>query len=309
MKTPELSIVTVSMNHDLYLYDLCKSLSLERKTIDFEMIMIDNCSNDQTQHIIANDFPWVWFVNNKRIRSFSYNNNKGISLSKGRYILILNPDVKVLPGALRTLVDFMDKNPDVGVCGPKLLNSDLSIQSSCRRYSTPSVLMIRGLRLDLLFRNQKKIADYMMTEICRKFPQDVDWLMGSSMLLRRAALVEAGLFDERFPLYFEDQDLCRRMNEQGWRVCYVPQAEMIHHHARHSAKRPFGKAARMHYKSMLYYFLKYYFYSGKIKPLNSHFFQAPRASDVGKTPLPPSPNLMPGSRSKKDIKEAAFSNS
>ncbi len=309
MKPFDLSVVTISMNHGSYLNDLCTSLAGERDDLDFEMILIDNCSTDKTQSIVMNGFPWVWLVKNRNMRSFSYNNNKGISLSKGRYILVLNPDIVVLPGSLRTLVDFMDRNPDVGVCGPKLFNPDMSIQPSCRRYSTPSVLLLRGLRIDLLFRNYKRVADYMMTNINRELPQDVDWLMGSSMMLRRTALRETGPFDERFPLYFEDQDLCLRMERNGWRVSYTPQAEMIHHHARDSAKNPFGKIARMHYRSMFYYLFKYYFRSRKIPPAFSHFSHASGIITGDRTP-PPSPSgRKPYVRPKTDIEEIAVANS
>jgi len=308
MKTVSLSIVTISMNHGRYLYEFCTSLCRERDDIKFEMILIDNCSTDRTESIVRNDFPWVRFIKNRDIKSFSYNNNKGISLSKGRYVLILNPDIVVLPGALRALVDFMDRNPDAGVCGPKLFNSDMSLQPSCRRYSTLPLLFLRGLRMDLLFRNLKVVADYMMADMKRNFPQDVDWLMGSSMLLRRAALVEAGAFDERFPLYFEDQDLCRRMKEQGWRVSYVPQAKMIHSHARDSAKNPFGKIARMHYKSMFYYLFKYYFLPGKIRPLFSHFSNTPREYAAGRMPPPSPSNQIQNALRGKDLEQTSVMN-
>lgn len=270
-KKCELSIVTISMNHGRFLKGLCESLEKEHDSVDFEMVMIDNCSLDDTRSIIQNEFPWVNLVVNNETRSFSYNNNYGFSLSSGRYVLFLNPDIVVLNGALKALVEFMDRNPDVGVCGPRLLNPDMSHQPSFRKYSTPKILLMRGLRLDSLFPNSRCLKDYFMDDVNGDNSLDVDWLTGSAILFRRDALNQVGGFDERYPLYFEDQDLCRRTWEKKWRVTFVPQAEMIHYYARDSAKNPFSKKARMHYISMLYYLYKYYFSHRRIEPKISIF--------------------------------------
>lgn len=267
MKKYDLSIVTISMNHGRFLKELCESIEKEKDSVRLEMILIDNCSSDNTRKIVKTNFPWVRFITNKDVRSFSYNNNKGISLAKGKYILALNPDIVVFPGTLRKLIAFIEEHPEVGVCGPKLLNPDLSIQSSCRKYSTPLILCFRGLKFDKLLSCQNRIiADYMMNSMDRKIPQDVDWLAGSAMMFRREAFSDIEGFDEKYPLYFEDQDLCRRMWKKGWRVSYVPSASMIHYYARDSAKKIFSKKARMHYTSMFYYLFKYYVSRTDIQP-------------------------------------------
>jgi len=272
MKKCDLSIVTISMNHGRFLKGLCESIVKEKNSVCLEMILIDNCSSDNTRKIIKTDFPWVRFITNENVRSFSYNNNKGISLAKGKYILALNPDIVVLPGALRELIAFIEEHPDVGVCGPKLLNPDLSIQSSCRKYSTPLILCLRGLKFDKLLSCQNGvIAGYMMDSMDRNMPQYVDWLTGSAMMFRREAFSDIQGFDEKYPLYFEDQDLCRRMWGKGWQVSYVPSAKMIHYYARDSAKNYFSKKARMHYISMFYYLFKYYVSRATIQPKVSFF--------------------------------------
>lgn len=270
-KECDLSIVTISMNHGHFLKGLCESLERESDSVNFEMIMIDNCSLDDTRSIIQNEFPWVNLVVNNEIKNFSYNNNHGFSLARGRYVLFLNPDIVVLDGALETLVAFMDHNPDVGVCGPRLLNPDMSNQPSFRKYSTPKILLMRGLKLDSFFPDSRCLKDYFMDDVNVDSPINVDWLMGSAMVFRRDALNQVGGFDERYPLYFEDQDLCRRTWESNYRVTFVPHAEMIHYYARDSAKSPFSKKARMHYISMFYYFYKYYFSHRRIEPKISIF--------------------------------------
>lgn len=270
-KKCELSIVTISMNHGRFLKGLCESLEKERTPVNFEMIMVDNCSIDDTCSIIQNEFSWVNLVVNNEIKNFSYNNNHGFSLSSGRYVLFLNPDIVVLDGALKALVSFMDGNPDVGVCGPRLLNSDMTPQPSFRRYSTPKILLMRGLKLDSFFPDSRCLKDYFMDDVNSDHPHDVDWLTGSAMMFQKNVFEKVGGFDERYPLYFEDQDLCRRTWESDYRVTFVPQAEMIHYYARDSAKNPFCKKARMHYMSMLYYLYKYYFSHRRIEPKISIF--------------------------------------
>ena len=199
-KECDLYIVTISMNHGRFLKGLCESLEKERASVNFEMIMIDNCSIDDTCSIIQNEFSWVNFVVNSVSKNFSYNNKHGFSLSCGRYVLFLNPDIVVLDGALKALVDFMDNNPDIGVCGPRLLNADMTHQPSFRKYSTPKILLMRGLKLDSFFPDSRCLKDYFMDDVTVDFPINVDWLMGSAMMFRRDALNQVGGFDERYPL-------------------------------------------------------------------------------------------------------------
>ncbi len=271
MKSCDLSIVTISMNHGHFLKGLCESLEKESDSVNFEMVMIDNCSLDDTCSIIQNEFPWVNLIINSESKNFSYNNNHGFSLSRGRYVLFLNPDIVVLDGALETLVAFMDDNPDVGVCGPRLLNPDMSHQPSFRKYSTPKILLMRGLKLDSFFPDSRCLKDYFMDDVTVDFPINVDWLMGSAMMFRRNAFEKVSGFDERYPLYFEDQDLCRRTWESNYRVTFIPQAEMIHYYGRDSAKSPLSKRARMHYISMFYYLYKNYISRHRILPRISKF--------------------------------------
>ena len=162
----------------------------------------------------------------------------------GRYVLLLNPDVECLPGFLDTLVAFMDEHPDVGIAAPKLLNPDGTLQPSCRRFSTPASILIRGLHLDGVSRRTGLMQRYLMDDFDHQTVADVDWVTGALMIVRREAIALVGPMDERYFLYSDDQDWCCRMWRGGWRVCYVPQAQAVHAHMREGIRKPWSRAAR-----------------------------------------------------------------
>jgi len=178
--------------------------------------------------------------------SYAENINQGMQrLMRGRYLVVLNPDIECLPGLWDEAVLFMDRNPEVGIMGPKLLNRDLTVQTSCRRFSTPLTLFIRGIHLDGLLDHFGPMQQYMMTDFDHESVMDVDWVTGALMIVRREAVARVGGMDERYKIaYSEDQDWCCRMWRAGWRVCYVPQAKAIHDHQRTGMRKPWSKMAR-----------------------------------------------------------------
>ncbi len=164
----------------------------------------------------------------------------------------------MLPGALEALVAFMDAHPEVGIAGPKLLYPDGELQHSCRRFSTPAHLLVRGLHLDRVMVRSHILRDAVYADWDHTTPRDVDYVTGAAMIVRRAAMAQVGLLDEGFRLYFEDQDWCYRMWQGAWRVAYVPDSRMIHNHQHASARGHFSKATRTHIKSMVRFFRKHY---------------------------------------------------
>jgi len=146
----------------------------------------------------------------------------------------------------------------VGIMGPQLLNPDLTIQPSCRRFSTPLTLLIRGLHLDGIFKNFKPVYQYLMADYDHQTVRDVDWVTGALMIVRREAISEIGGMDERYTMaYSEDQDWCCRMWRGGWRVCYVPQARAIHDHLRTGMRKPWSKMARAQLMNAIRMFNKF----------------------------------------------------
>ncbi len=241
----DISIVTVSHNH-LPLIEKClASLYATAGNSTLETVVVDNACSDRTGEWVARNYPQVTVIPNKAWQGYAANGNTGIrARENGRYVMLLNPDVECLPGLLDALVAFMDGYPDVGIAGPKLLNPDGTLQPSCRRFSTPASILIRGLHLDGVLRKTGLMQRYLMDDFDHRAAADVDWVTGALMIVRREAIAQVGMMDERYFLYSDDQDWCCRMWQGGWRVCYVPQAQAIHAHMREGIKKPWSPAAR-----------------------------------------------------------------
>jgi len=253
----ELTVITISTNQRALTEACLRSVFAQQASLRFEVIVVDNASSDGTAQMVRDSFPQVCLVNNPVRLGYAANNNLGIRLAHGRYPMILNPDVEVLPGAFEALIHYMDGNPSVGLAGPKLLNSDRTLQYSCRRFSTPGHLLIRGLHLDRFNVGAQVLREAVYMDQDHTRVLDVDYITGACMVTRREMLAGVGLLDEGFTLYFEDQDWCRRAWQKGWRVTYMPEAQMIHHHQRASARGLFSKSTRIHVRSMVRYFRKH----------------------------------------------------
>lgn len=195
---------------------------------------------------------------------FAAAQNISIRESAGRYILLLNPDTKLsTPDVLRKMVNYMDANADIGFLGPKILNPDGSLQYSARRFPTMLAACFRHTLLGKLFPNNRFVRRYLMTDWEHDQIADVDWLSGSALMVRRETIEQIGLLDERFYMYLEDVDWCRRAHEAGWRVVYFPKAVVIHKIGGASDQNPV-QMIKEHHRSMLRYFLKYNLRSPRI---------------------------------------------
>ena len=254
----DVSLITISTNQARILEPCLQAIYSCPTGVRFEVMVVDNVSSDGTAEMVQSRFPQAVLLRNQQRTGFAANNNVGLRCAQGRYPLIMNPDVELLPGALDELVDFMDKETQVGIAAAKLYNSDMSLQPSCRRFTTPAHFLIRGLRLDGLLGNTATVRDAVYAEWDHADARDVDYVIGACMMVRREAIVAVGLMDDGYQLYFEDQDWCYRMWQAGWRVAYVPEAQMIHHHQRDSARSLFSRSTRIHVQSMIRYFRKHH---------------------------------------------------
>ena len=254
----DLSIVTVSHNHLPQIQTCLASLHSISRQPTFEMVVVDNACRDGTGAWVAANYPQIRVIRNEAVQGYAANANMGMRAQEhGRYVLLLNPDIECLPGLLDTLVSFMDEHPEAGIAGPKLLNPDSTLQPSCRRFSTPGSLLVRGLHLDGLLRNTGLMRRYLMDDSDHQTVADVDWVTGALMIVRREAMALVGVMDERYSLYSEDQDWCCRMWQGGWRVCYVPQARAMHAHMREGIRKPWSRAARLQAVSAIRMFRKF----------------------------------------------------
>jgi N-acetylglucosaminyl-diphospho-decaprenol L-rhamnosyltransferase len=204
------------------------NLAVQKSRLQVETIVVDNGSNDGSVEMVGEHFPDVHLIANEDNRGFSAANNQGIVVAKGRYVLLLNPDTEVVSDALAMLVTFADAHPDVAIVGPQLLNPDGTVQSSRRRLPTLLTAVFESTWLEP-WAPRHLLEHYRVSDRPDDMVQDVDWITGAAMLARREAIEEVGLLDEGFFMYSEELDWCRRFREAGWRVVYLPAAQIIHH--------------------------------------------------------------------------------
>lgn len=261
MSTVDVSILIVHTYEKHQIRQTIRSIRRAAPTISYEIILIDNNPSDGLMDVLK-PYDGLIYLPQERNIGFGGGMNKGIEKAKGRYVLVFNPDIIVQPGSLEAMVEYMDTHPDVGICGPKLMNPDGTLQYSC--YRQPQLLMpvYRRTPVGKLPFAKKKVADYLMTEVNHEEEMHVDSLIGAALFARAELLEELKGFDERFFLYYEDNDLCRRTWLLGKRVVYYPKSVMIHYHRRATADGGFLRQIRnkmtwIQIHSAIKYFLKY----------------------------------------------------
>lgn len=227
-----------------------------------EIIVVDNNSGDDSVYLLRSDFPEITVIDNKENMGLAAGVNTALKVATGTYYLVLNPDMTQLPGATQKLVDFMDNNPKVGIAGGKLISPNGKLQYSCYRFYTVFTIIYRRTFLGTTKMGKEATRSFLMKDFDHASEKDVDWLMGACLIVRKKAYEEVGGMDERFFLYFEDVDWCRRFWEKGWRVTYVPQAVFSHFHQRSSEGGALigiltNRPTREHIKSAFKYFWKF----------------------------------------------------
>jgi len=238
--------------------------SILKQEIDFkvEIIVIDNHSADDSVSHLRSDWPEIMVLANKENVGLSAGVNQGLAKAKGKYSLNLNPDVIVLSGALQRMVNYMEQNDKVGMSGGQLISPNGAVQDSCYRFYTPMTILYRRTWLGRTVRGKREVARFLMRDYDRIKIRDVDWLMGACLMVRAEAVAKVGGMDERYFLYFEDVDWCRRFWKMHWRISYLPEARFSHYHQRSSEQAGwfgliFNWIVREHIKSAVKYFWKF----------------------------------------------------
>lgn len=251
----DLSIVIVSWNVRDLLRRCLASISALRSPL-IEIIVVDNGSTDGSAAMVRDEFPAVRLVASKRNLGYPGGNNIGLRMARGRYVMILNPDTEVCAGAFAALVAYADAHPDVGVIGPQLLNPDGSVQSSRRRFPTFATALFESTWLQPLA-PRRLLEHYYVLDQPDDVILDVDWVDGAALMARREAVEQVGLLDEGFFMYSEELDWCRRFRQAGWRVVYLPAAQIVHHRGKSSDQ--VVAARHIHFNtSKVRYFRKYH---------------------------------------------------
>lgn len=222
-----------------------------------QVTIVDNCSPDDSMARLRAIFPAECLVSASANRGFGAGVNFGARRGTGDYILVLNPDTYFESDTVAPVLDFLDRERDVGIVGLDLVNTDGSRQFSARRfYSLIDVLARRVGALDRLMRS--RVADHLMVgSWTAGRPFDAEWVLGTGMVLRRAVFEAIGGMDEGYFLYMEDVDLCARIWKSGNRVVGLPGSYLTHAHQRASASSPFGRQGRMHLASLLRFARKF----------------------------------------------------
>ena len=255
-KVPKAVVIIPNWNGMRFL-PTCLS-SLRRQTFtDFQTLVVDNASQDGSGEMVEALFPQVRLEKSASNLGYARGYNLAASLAEGRYLFLLNPDTIVRPGALETLVRYLEAHPRTAAAGPKLLNSDGSLQYSCRRFPSLSAGLFRNTPLGALVRGDRFSRSYLMAEWDHARPREVDWISGAAICLRREAWEEIGPFDEGYFMYCEDVDWCLRAWQAGWKIAYVPEAVVIHAIGRSSDLAARRMILEFH-RSMVRFYHKHY---------------------------------------------------
>lgn len=243
----DVSVVIVHFRAEEETRRCLASLDSACRGLAFETFVVDN-SPSQRLTLSAGGATVIPMGGNTGLARAT---NEALRRGTGRYYLCLNPDVVALPGSVKALVDFADGYPAAGIVAARLQNADGTLQLSCRRFYTLGHVLARRTPLRLVPAMRSFDREHLMEDYDHRVAANVDWVLGSCMLVRAQAVAGVGPMDPRFFLYFEDVDWCYRMHRGGWDVVYYPHASMVHHHRRDSARAGLTPEKRAHVASFV----------------------------------------------------------
>lgn len=252
MPQKKVSVCIVTLNASKYLHHCLTLLEQSQGAEVEQIIVVDNRSNDNTVKMIHENHSSVTLIQNNRNEGYTIPMNRAMKEADGEYLLILNPDAFVKPKAVAALANFLDLHPEVGIAGPKVLNVDGTFQKSCRRgVARPWNVISYFTGLAARFPDNSKYTGYHLSHLDENILNEVDGVSGSCMMIRRNLIDKIDCFDERFFAYQEDSDYCFRAKAAGWKIYYVPEAEVIHDAGR-------GGSAAYKYRSLFEWHRSYY---------------------------------------------------
>lgn len=236
---------------------------MDQTTISYEVLVADSATEEDTEMLMREEFS--------RARFFPFQENVGfkklvnISLEKaeGEYVFLINSDIILSPGTVPAMLTYLRTHPEVGLLGPKQFNFNGGLQASCFRFYRPETILYRRTWLGKLPFAKKHLRWFTLSDEDLSHPMPVDWIIGSALLVSREKAKIVGAMDDRFFMYMEDVDWCRRFWEHGFKVVYFPYAFVYHYHGKGSAKGGFlgsllfNRLTWYHIESALLYFLKY----------------------------------------------------
>jgi len=251
----KLSIIIISYKVKEKLGENLQALFASVCDFDFEVFVVDNRSEDGSAEMIRTDFPQVKLIANDQNLGFARANNQALKENKSEYVLLLNPDMKVETNTLQKMLDWMDQS-NAGIGGCKLLNQQGKIIKQVRRFPTLSDQLVIVLKLHHFF--PSLLDQYIRSDFDYTRAQQVDSIRGGFMVIKRITLEKLGLLDERFFLWFEEVDYCRRAKEVGIQVWYTPVAECLDYVGQSFKQVKTSQTQKYFQDSMLKYFKKWH---------------------------------------------------
>jgi hypothetical protein len=235
VQSMNLTVVIVSWNTSQLLDKCLSALKQEIERSAFgpagaEVFVVDNMSKDASADMVAAKHAWVTLIRNRENRGFAAANNQALRVAQGQYVLLLNPDTEIVPGAFAALLQFLDVHADAGVVAPQLLNSDGSVQRSCRKFPTFWGMFFELVGFSRMMPEVAMFREYKMLDWMHDDQRQVDQPEGACLLIRKSVLDQIGLFDEGYFMLFEEVDWCYRVKEAGWEIWFTPTAKVIHHY-------------------------------------------------------------------------------
>jgi hypothetical protein len=247
----DLSIVIVAWNVRELVLDCLASIGAAKLGISYEVIVVDNGSNDFTVEAVSRQFPETRILALPKNIGFGAGNNRGFEVMRGRHAVLLNSDTIVMPGGLEACVRYLDLHKEVGVVGPQLLNPDRTKQN-CIHNAPNLVSELVGqslLRRLLQRRYPSKLVDY-------DAPIEVEAVLGACLFARRVVIEQVGMIDEGYFFFLEETDWCQRIRTAGWKIAHLPDAYVIHLYGESTKKRAPLRTRIEYYRSRYLFFRK-----------------------------------------------------
>jgi GT2 family glycosyltransferase len=260
-KLLDLTLIIPNYNTRRLLRDCISSIYEHTCGITFEIVCIDDNSDDGSADMVAKVFPEVILIRNQTNRGYVRNTNHGMRRSRARYACHLNSDTLLISNAFQALVHYMDENPEVAACGPKLLNPDRSVQHCIRHFSGPLTLVLQALNWHKLFPRSRLTDRYYATGFDYSKAQPVDSIGTTAYVVRRSTWENAGMLDERFRLFVSDLAYNFMLKQKGYPVYYTPCAEVVHFGSQSVNQTPQSSLRELH--DALIEFNEAYDYFGK----------------------------------------------
>lgn len=250
----DVSVIIISYNtRDLTLQ--CLQSVFNQNHVSYEVIVVDNASQDDSVSRIRQDYPETVILENDRNRGFASANNQAMKIAHGRYMLLLNSDTLLTTDdSFSKMVRFMDINRKAGIAGGKVTRPSGKLDYPCKRsFQTPAVFLYRSLRLDKIFPGNQRFGKYHLTYLDENEMHEVDAITGAFFMIRRETIEEIGLLDEHLFMYSEDMDWCLRAKQNHWKVFYYPEVHVIHYKSRSSCKRSYKMMYWWYYSTWYVY--------------------------------------------------------